>query len=96
MSGHLEPDIHPDKVPEIIRAESRLAEAVGSVEVNLEELIGRLERVLRPREPESPSNDMLTELRAPSAQLTDFLTAQAARVESQSSRLADLLRRLAL
>lgn len=84
--------------PEITRAESRLAEAVGSVISNLEILEKRLERVLRPSPPAevNTENKSLAEVRPETTQLTDYLNAQASRLESTSERVCDVLRRLGL
>lgn len=93
-------DITEEDVPEINRAEMRLAEAIGSLDIALNELQKRLERVLRPEESYdanvNASPDRLMEVRPATTQLTDFLNAQAARVEAEYSRITDILRRLGL
>lgn len=92
-------DFPMEAAPEIHQAEARLAEAVGSLDVALNELESRLERVLRyePAEPMPGGVEASKEMVRPkTAPLTDFLTAQSARVEAEVSRVSDFLRRLAL
>lgn len=82
--------------PEIHQAEQRLISAIGELDICLDALATRLERVLRAPEPQTAPTDMLemvTPLRSP---LADYLHAQAARVEAEYNRVSDLLRRLAL
>ena len=94
---HTGVDISERDVPEINLAESRLAEAVGSVIYQMDELHKRLERVLRPEESyPTESSERLSEVRPATTQLTDFLNAQTARLEAESVRITDILRRLGL
>ena len=85
-------------VPEIHRAESRLAESVGALFMELEALEKRLERVLRPEMEFAvdPTEEMIKAVREPTTQLTDFLHAQANRIDSETVRLRNILGRLGL
>lgn len=88
---------YPSEDAEIIRAEKRLAEVGETLHFTLGELATRLERVLRPAEPMSePDDKMLAQVQPATSPLTDFLYAQASRIESENSHVNDLLRRLAL
>lgn len=90
-------DVAEHEVAEISRAESRLAEAIGSIVYQMDELQKRLERVLRPDEPyDVQASERLAEVRPPTTQMTDFLSAQSARLEAESVRITDILRRLGL
>lgn len=91
----------PSEVAEISRAEARLANAIGSVVYGMDELQTRLERVLRPAEThgadtEEEANAKLMEVRPVTTPQTDFLDAQASRLEYETNRITDILRRLGL
>ena len=87
-----------EETPEIQRAEMRLAEAVSSVNILVGRLESRLDRVLRAEDSEPTADPVkaMLEVRTATTQLTDFLDAQASRLESESVRLTDILRRLGL
>ena len=90
-------DIREEDVPEIVRAEMRLAEVIGSLDTALSELEKRLERVLRPEDPTNPEKEtLLLEVRPATTQLTDFMNAQASRVEAEYLRITNILGRLGL
>lgn len=90
-------DMPVEQVAEIIQAEARLADVVGSLDLVVNELEQRIGRVLRPAivEPSQPEESRLY-VPQQTAPLTDFLNAQASRVEGEVARLHDLLHRLAL
>ncbi len=89
-------DSEIEDMPELHQAEARLAEAIGALDISLNDLERHLERVLRPETPRDLSDAKLLEVREPRAQLTDFVHAQAARVEIEVARVNDFIRRIAL
>ncbi len=97
---HTYADTPVSDVPEIIQAEARLADVVGSLNIALDELERKLERVLRPNE--MPGEDGKRDHRDPlevreaRAPMSDFLHSQSARLEMEVSRVNDLFRRIAL
>lgn len=83
-------------VPELIQAEARLAETVGALNIALNELERKLERVLRPNETMPGEDAKLLEVREARAPMSDFMHSQSARLELEVSRVNDLFRRIAL
>ncbi len=98
---HTYADTPVSDVPEIIQAEARLADVVGSLNIALDELERKLERVLRPNEMPGEDGKLerradLLEVREARAPMSDFLHSQSARLEMEVSRVNDLFRRIAL